>query len=386
MCLRNESPCFESPQPTEQPGPSAPPPEEELELEEQLHPSLERYRKHISPAWKDVTEDSDVEDVTETNDYIIYHFNYYVQHGITHTRLRDQFCDDFYGWTTTIWENASKPIRSYARDYLTANGVPLDINVRKIGDKLVALMQQNHAALTKRYSDSLQRSNSPLKPNHPANRPASPLSYYTATQQSAFVHTPSVNAPSVHVPASANPSATCTPPREKEDLSDKDPSADDPVKEGSPSDTIPTVSVASPATVEVLAGPPHRRREATTLPDKDWRSDDPSTKEDSLTNTDHLLDEDIAKPRGEGSDFTFEEPICIDKKAPNVPRNSNYGAQPLPPKQERQKEKNLRGEFALAYRRTLSSPRIIWVEQLALMINTLRHLWTHRRLVERRVP
>ncbi|KAG6218192.1 hypothetical protein E4U26_007677, partial [Claviceps purpurea] len=125
-----------------------------------------------------------------------------------------------------------------------------------------------------------------------------------------------------------------------------------------------------------------RNQEVNTMA----QSDDPSTKEDSLTNTDHLLDEGIAKPRGEGSDFTFEEPICIDKKAPNVPRNSNYGAQPLPPKQERQKEKNLRGEFALAYRRTLSSPRIIWVEQLALMINTLRHLWTHCRLVERRVP
>ncbi|KAG6306718.1 hypothetical protein E4U45_006494 [Claviceps purpurea] len=86
------------PPPTDQPGSSAPPQEEELDLEEQLHPSLERYRK-----------------------------------------LRDQFCDDFYGWTTTIWENASTPIRPYARDFLLDNGVTLDPNMRKIGDKLVAL-------------------------------------------------------------------------------------------------------------------------------------------------------------------------------------------------------------------------------------------------------
>ncbi|KAG6163388.1 hypothetical protein E4U36_007645 [Claviceps purpurea] len=69
------------------PGPSTaqPGPSEGAPNLEDLHPSLEQYRKHIAPAWKDVTEDSDVEDVTETNDYIIYHFNYYVQHSITHT-------------------------------------------------------------------------------------------------------------------------------------------------------------------------------------------------------------------------------------------------------------------------------------------------------------
>ncbi|KAG6293495.1 hypothetical protein E4U46_007525 [Claviceps purpurea] len=306
------------------PGPSTtqPGPSEGAPNLEDLHPSLEQYRKHIAPAWKDVTEDSDVEDVTETNDYIIYHFNYYVQHSITHT-------------------NASKPIRPYARDYLLDNGVTLDSNVRKIGDKLVALVQQNHEALTTRYSESLKRSDSQLDLNHPANRSASPLSYHkatrTAARRPASVHAPSDNAPSVHVPASANPSAACTTPREKEDISDKDPSADDPVEEGTPADTIVAVSVAS---VEP-------------------RSDDLATNEDPLTNTDHLLDEEIAKPRGEGSDFTFEEPICIDKKAPTVLRNGNDGTQPQ--KQERQKEKTLQGEFAPAYQRTLSSPRIIWV-------------------------
>ncbi|KAG6256889.1 hypothetical protein E4U23_000434 [Claviceps purpurea] len=250
-----------------------------------------------------------------------------------HTRLRDQFCDDFYGWTTTIWENASKPIRSYARDYLLDNGVTLDSNVRKIGDKLVALVQQNHEALTTRYSESLKRSDSQLDLNHPANRSASPMSYHkathTAARRPASVRAPSANAPSVHVPASANPSAACTTPREKEDISDKDPSADDPVEEGTPADTIVAVSVAS---VE---------------PVTDWRSDDLATNEDPLTNTDHLLDEEIANPRGEGSDFTFEEPIRIDKKAPTVLRNGNDGTQPQ--KQERQKEKTLRGEFAPAY-------------------------------------
>ncbi|KAG6284972.1 hypothetical protein E4U45_000641 [Claviceps purpurea] len=172
-----------------------------------------------------------------------------------HTRLRDQFCDDFYGWTTTIWENASKPIRSYARDYLLDNGVTLDSNVRKIGDKLVALVQQNHEALTTRYSESLKRSDSQLDLNHPANRSASPMSYHkathTAARRPASVRAPSTNAPSVHVPASANPSAACTTPREKEDISDKDPSADDPVEEGTPADTIVAVSVAS---VEPVTG------------------------------------------------------------------------------------------------------------------------------------
>ncbi|KAG6246961.1 hypothetical protein E4U24_003425 [Claviceps purpurea] len=172
------------PPPTDQPGSSAPPQEEELDLEEQLHPSLERYRKYISPAWKDVTEDSDVEDVTETNDYIIYHFNYYVQHGITHTRLRDQLCDDFYGWTTTIWENASTPIRPYARDFLLDNGVTLDPN----------------ATLTTAYLDSLKGSSSPLGLNNLANRTTTPLSFRTAvhmaTQQPDSVH-PSAH-PSIH--------------------------------------------------------------------------------------------------------------------------------------------------------------------------------------------
>ncbi|KAG6149241.1 hypothetical protein E4U11_000221 [Claviceps purpurea] len=316
------------------PGPSTaqPGPSEGAPNLEDLHPSLEQYRKHIAPAWKDVTEDSDVEDVTETNDYIIYHFNYYVQHSITHT-------------------NASKPIRSYARDYLLDNGVTLDSNVRKIGDKLVALVQQNHEALTTRYSESLKRSDSQLDLNHPANRSASPMSYHkathTAARRPASVRAPSTNAPSVHVPASANPSAACTTPREKEDISDKDPSADDPVEEGTPADTIVAVSVASVEPVTVITGPPHRRREAAALPGKDWRSDDLATNEDPLTNTDHLLDEEIANPRGEGSDFTFEEPIRIDKKAPTVLRNGNDGTQPQ--KQERQKEKTLRGEFAPAY-------------------------------------
>ncbi|KAG6204382.1 hypothetical protein E4U35_003441 [Claviceps purpurea] len=220
------------------PGPSTaqPGPSEGAPNLEDLHPSLEQYRKHIAPAWKDVTEDSDVEDVTETNDYIIYHFNYYVQHSITHT-------------------NASKPIRSYARDYLLDNGVTLDSNVRKIGDKLVALEQQNHEALTTRYSESLKRSDSQLDLNHPANRSASPMSYHkathTAARRPASVRAPSANAPSVHVPASANPSAACTTPREKEDISDKDPSADDPVEEGTPADTIVAVSVAS---VEPVTG------------------------------------------------------------------------------------------------------------------------------------
>ncbi|KAG6300911.1 hypothetical protein E4U09_006163 [Claviceps aff. purpurea] len=176
----------------------------------------------------------------------------------------------------------------------------------------------------------------------------------------------------VHVPASANPSAACTTPREKEDISDEDPSADDPVEEGTPADTIVAVSVASVEPVTVITGPPHRRREAAALPDKDWRSDDLATNEDPLTNTDHLLDEEIANPRGEGSDFTFEEPIRIDKKVPTVLRNGNDGTQPQ--KQERQKEKTLRGEFAPAYQRTLSSPRIIWVKHLAPMINALRYL------------
>ncbi|KAG5955148.1 hypothetical protein E4U56_007492 [Claviceps arundinis] len=378
------------PPPTAQPEPSDGAPD----LEE-LHPSLEPLRKHISPAWKDVTEDSDVEDATETNDYIIYHYNYYVQHGITHDRLRDQFCDDFYGWTTAMWDKATKPIRSHARDFLINNGVPLDINMRKIGDKLVTLMQQNHAALTTAYLESLRRSDSQLDSNHPANRPESPLSYYTATQtearQPASVHAPSVNTPPVHVPASANSSTTCTSttPREKENLSDEDPSADDPVKEGSSADAILAISAVTsidPATDGVL-DPPHRRREAATLPDKDWRSDDPATNEGPLTNTNRHLDEDIAKLHDEDSDVTFEESIRIDKKATTAHRNGNYGAQPLAAKQERRKEKNLRGEFAPAYQRTLSSLWIIWVEQLALMINTLiRHLWTHRRLVERRVP
>ncbi|KAG6173934.1 hypothetical protein E4U36_000756 [Claviceps purpurea] len=195
-----------SPPPTDQPGSSAPPQEEEeldLEAEEQLHPSLERYRKYISPAWKDVTEDSDVEDVTETNDYIIYHFNYYVQHGITHTRLRDQFCDDFYGWTTTIWENASTPIRPYARDFLLDNGVTLDPNVRKIGDKLVALVQQTQVTLTTAYLDSLKGSSSPLGLNNLANRTTTPLSFRTAvhmaTQQPDSVH-PSAHSYSVQAP------------------------------------------------------------------------------------------------------------------------------------------------------------------------------------------
>ncbi|KAG6073200.1 hypothetical protein E4U15_006514, partial [Claviceps sp. LM218 group G6] len=180
----------------------------------------------------------------------------------------------------------------------------------------------------------------------------------------------------------------------KENLSHEDPSADDPVKEGSPADAILAISDVSsidPATDGVLDGPPqsHRRREAATLPDKDWRSDDPAKNEDPLRNTDQHLDEDIAKPHDEDSDVTFEESIRIDKKATTAHRNGNYGAQPLSAKQERRKEKNLRGEFAPAYQRTLSSLWIIWVEQLALTINTLRaikHLWTHRRLVERRVP
>ncbi|KAG6191567.1 hypothetical protein E4U27_004442 [Claviceps purpurea] len=324
------------------PGPSTtqPGPSEGAPNLEDLHPSLEQYRKHIAPAWKDVTEDSDVEDVTETNDYIIYHFNYYVQHSITHA-------------------NASKPIRPYARDYLLDNGVTLDSNVRKIGDKLVALVQQNHEALTTRYSESLKRSDSQLDLNHPANRSASPLSYHkatrTAARRPASVHAPSDNAPSVHVPASANPSAACTTPREKEDISDKDPSADDPVEEESQQTKFS--QSPSPALNLVITGSPHRRREAAALPDKDWRSDDLATNEDPLTNTDHLLDEEIANPRGEGSDFTFEEPIRIDKKAPTVLRNGNDGAQPQ--KQERQKEKTLRGEFSPAYQRTLSSPRII---------------------------
>ncbi|KAG6091258.1 hypothetical protein E4U14_001161, partial [Claviceps sp. LM454 group G7] len=116
--------------------------------------------------------------------------------------LRDQFCDDFYGWTTAMWDKATKPVRSHARDFLINNGVPLDINVRKIGDKLVTLMQQNHAALTTAYLESLRRSDSQLDSNHPANRPESPLSYYTAThtaaRQPASVHAPSVNTPPVH--------------------------------------------------------------------------------------------------------------------------------------------------------------------------------------------
>ncbi|KAG6217766.1 hypothetical protein E4U50_003025 [Claviceps purpurea] len=309
------------------PGPSTaqPGPSERAPNLEDLHPSLEQYRKHIAPAWKDVTEDSDVEDVTETNDYIIYHFNYYVQHTITHT--------------------VPHQAPSYARDYLLDNGVTLDSNVRKIGDKLVALVQQNHEALTTRYSESLKRSDSQLDLNHPANRSASPMSYHkathTAARRPASVRAPSANAPSVHVPASANPSAACTTPREKEDISDKDPSADDPVEEGTPAGTIVAVSVAS-------------------------------------------VEPEIANPRGEGSDLTFEEPIHIDKKAPTVLRNGNDGTQPQ--KQERQKEKTLRGEFAPAYQRTLSSPRIIWVKHLASMINALRYLWTYRRLEERRVP
>ncbi|KAG6184761.1 hypothetical protein E4U10_006285 [Claviceps purpurea] len=231
-----------------------------------------------------------------------------------HTRLRDQFCDDFYGWTTTIWENASKPIRSYARDYLLDNGVTLDSNVRKIGDKLVALVQQNHEALTTRYSESLKRSDSQLDLNHPANRSASPMSYHKAT------HT-----------AARRPASTPQPMIQSK---------------REPQQTQLSQS-PSPALNLVITGPPHRRREAAALPGKDWRSDDLATNEDPLTNTDHLLDEEIANPRGEGSDFTFEEPIRIDKKAPTVLRNGNDGTQPQ--KQERQKEKTLRGEFAPAY-------------------------------------
>ncbi|KAG6150628.1 hypothetical protein E4U51_000898, partial [Claviceps purpurea] len=209
---------LESPPPMNQAGPSNPPSEETPDLEE-LHPSLEPLRKHISPAWKDVAEDSDVESTTETNDYIIYHYNYYVQHGITHDRLRDQFCDDFHGWTTEMWDKATKPIRSHARDFLTNNGVPLDVNVRKIGDKLVALMQQNHAALTTAYSESLRRSDSQLDPNNPANRTTTPLSFRTAVHlatqhssasvppsQAPSIQAPSIQAPSIQAPSVQAPS------------------------------------------------------------------------------------------------------------------------------------------------------------------------------------
>ncbi|KAG6312727.1 hypothetical protein E4U22_001591 [Claviceps purpurea] len=188
-----------SPPPTDQPGSSAPPQEEELDLEaeEQLHPSLERYRKYISPAWKDVTEESDVEDVTETNDYIIYHLNYYVQHGSVINSATTSMDGRR---TTTIWENASTPIRPYARDFLLDNGVTLDPNVRKIGDKLVALVQQTQATLTTAYLDSLKGSSSPLGLNNLANRTTTPLSFRTAvhmaTQQPDSVH-PSAH-PSIH--------------------------------------------------------------------------------------------------------------------------------------------------------------------------------------------
>ncbi|KAG6041931.1 hypothetical protein E4U17_001613, partial [Claviceps sp. LM77 group G4] len=58
------------PPPAGPPGPSAPPIEDELELEQRLHPSMERYRKHISPAWKDVTEESELSTDRDLHDYI----------------------------------------------------------------------------------------------------------------------------------------------------------------------------------------------------------------------------------------------------------------------------------------------------------------------------
>ncbi|KAG6217101.1 hypothetical protein E4U50_004443, partial [Claviceps purpurea] len=206
---------LESSQPTEQPGPSAPPPEEELELEEQLHPSLERYRKHISPAWKDVTEDSELVTAIDIHDYIIYHYNYYTQHGFTNDRLRDQFCDDFYGWTTELFDKANKPIRQLARDFLISNGVKLDNAERKIGERLAILLRQAQETLDTAYQDSIKGSNSPLDPHNSSNRPTTPLSFRTAfhlaTQHPSSVHPPSVQASvqatSVQAPSIQAPSA-----------------------------------------------------------------------------------------------------------------------------------------------------------------------------------
>ncbi|KAG5938396.1 hypothetical protein E4U59_003795 [Claviceps monticola] len=110
-----------------------------------------------------------------------------------------------------------------------------------------------------------------------------------------------------------------------------------------------------PVTNEVLTPrwPAPSTLKTAALPDKDLRSNDLATNAVTLTNTDRCFDETVAKPRDEGSDFTFEEPICIDKvkKATTVHphRNGNYNTQPH--KKKRQKEKTLRREFAPACER-----------------------------------
>ncbi|KAG5916739.1 hypothetical protein E4U61_003378 [Claviceps capensis] len=57
-----------------------------------------------------------------------------------------------------MWGNATKveTIRSVVRDYIMSNGITLDMNKRKIGDKLVALEQQGREALKTAYHRDTQ--------------------------------------------------------------------------------------------------------------------------------------------------------------------------------------------------------------------------------------